>query len=91
MFFYNEFSNKKFSKFFNSQFQAIENFFTAEFIAKKFEKFLQSILLKKNFENFSENPKKFFLPKRKKRDHGGGGKFAPFFFQQNPTRPFVGF
>jgi hypothetical protein len=62
---------KKVSKIFNSQFYAIEKIFTAELIAKKFENFLQSISLKKNFETFSENPKKKFLPKKKKRSQGG--------------------
>ena len=33
--------------------------------------------LKKKFENFSENPKKNFLPKKKKTVTGGG---CPFFF-----------
>ena len=33
------FHYKKISKIFNSQFWAIENFFTAEFIAKKIRKF----------------------------------------------------
>jgi hypothetical protein len=54
-------SLQKILKIFNSLFWAIENFFTAEFIAKKIRKFLQSISLKTNLENISENPKKTFL------------------------------
>ena len=56
---------EKVSKIFNSQFYAVEIFFTAEFIAKKIRKFFTVNFIEKNFEFFSENPKKtfFFLKK----------------------------
>ena len=47
---------KKISKIFNSQFQAIKKFFTAEFIAKKIQKFFTvNFIEKKNRKFFTAN------------------------------------
>ena len=46
---------KKVSKIFNSQFQAIEKFFTAEFIEKKIQKFFTV-----NFNFIEKKNRKFF-------------------------------
>ena len=71
-FFYSQFYWKKFRKFLIVNFRLLKNFLLLNSLQKKFENFLQSISLKKIFENFSENPKKNFLPKKKKNGHRGG-------------------
>ena len=57
--FFFEFPEKKLNFVFNET-----KFCTAEFIEKNFQNFLQSISLKTKFNNFSENLKKSFAPKK---------------------------
>ena len=89
-FFTAEFIEKKIRKVFTVNFieKKKSKMFYSQFYWKKFRKFLvvifrllknflQSISLKKNFENFSENPKKNFLPKKKRVTGGGNVPFFP--------------
>ena len=76
--FFNEIGCKKFSIFFCN-----------EFSSKKFSKFFYSQFHWKNILKFFQKIRKKFFALKKKRGHRGECTF--FFFQQNPTRPFVGF
>jgi hypothetical protein len=75
--FYSQFYWKKFRKFLIVYFRLLKNFLLLNSLQKKFENVLQSISLKKNFENFSENPKKTFLPKKKGGIYGEKCYFFP--------------
>ena len=69
--FYCWFHWKKIPKFLIVDFRLLKNFLLLNSLKKQFRKFLQSISLKKYFEIFSENPKKNFLPPKKRGSQGG--------------------
>ena len=63
-----------------------QNFFSMKLTVKNLENVLLLNSLKKHFKIFSENSKKKSFAK-KKRGFQGGNQF----FQENQTRPFIGF
>ena len=78
---------KKFRKFLIVNFRLLKNFLLLNSLQKKFEIFYSQFHWK-TFRIFFRKSEKNFLPKKKRGSQGGG---ICSFFQQNPTRPFVGF
>ena len=85
-FFTVNFIEKTFRKLLIVNFRLLKNFLLLNSLQKKFENFLQSISLK-NISKFFRKSEKKFLPKK----NGITGGKMQLCFQQNPTRPLVGF
>ena len=85
-------AEKNFEFFFNSLKLTIENFrnfLLLNSLKNNFENCLLLNSLKKNSTLFRKIRKKFFATKKKRVTEGG--EKSRQFFQENPTRPFVGF